>query len=162
MVNDFNALLREVVREAEALGIPVSPKTDPEVRVNRRAVSRFGCCIRRGDGFQIELSDRLLTAGERACRQTLAHELLHTCPGCQGHGPIWKAHAARMNAAYGYQIARTGSCEALGVPDKSPVRHLVVCEDCGMEFKRARASLLVQHPERYRCGRCGGKLKRRF
>ena len=51
-----------------------------------------------------------------------------------------------MNAAYGYHISRTGTWEALGLPDQKPVNHLVVCERCGQEFKRARASNLVQHP----------------
>ena len=50
---------------------------------------------------------------------------------------------------------------ALGLPDQKPVNHLAVCERCGQEFKRARASNLVQHPERYRC-RCGGRLSLRY
>ena len=55
--------------------------------------------------------------------QTLAHEVLHTCPGCRNHGALWKEYAARMNGAYGYAISRTGTCEALGVADVRPVRY---------------------------------------
>ena len=77
------------------------------------------------------------------------------------HGARWKEYARRMNEAYGYAISRTGSCEALGVADARPVRHLVVCTRCGMEFPRSRRSPLVDHPERYRC-RCGGALQRKF
>ena len=132
-MNDFDALLVRVLDQARALKIPVSAQIRPHVTVNRRAMTRFGCCIRRGEAFEIELSQRLLEAAEGACLQTLAHEALHTCPGCRDHGQRWKAYAARMNAAYGYAIARTGTCQALGVPD---VR-----------------------PERYRC-KCGGALKR--
>lgn len=159
--NDFNALLREVVRQARALGIPVSPGLSPNVIVNHRATTRFGCCIKCGNAYTVELSHRLLTAGEQACRQTLAHEVLHACPGCRNHGARWKDYANRMNAAYGYRIARTDTCTALGIPDQRPVRHLVVCQQCGMEFPRAKASRLVQHPERYRC-KCGGLLKLQF
>ena len=160
-MNDFDALLVRVLDQARALKIPVSAQIRPHVTVNRRAVTRFGCCIRWGEAFEIELSQRLLEAAEGACLQTLAHEALHTCPGCRDHGQRWKAYAARMNAAYGYHISRTGTCEALGLPDQKPVNHLVVCERCGQEFKRARASNLVQHPERYRC-RCGGRLSLRY
>jgi len=64
-----------------------------------------------------------------------------------------------MNAAYGYAIARTGTCQALGVPDVRPERYRLVCQSCGAQFCRARASALVRHPERYRC-KCGGALKR--
>ena len=101
----------------------------------------------------------LLEAEERACMQTLAHEVLHTCPGCRNHGALWKEYAARMNGAYGYAISRTGTCEALGVADVRPVRYRLVCERCGQEFCRSRRSPLVDHPERYRC-RCGGVLRR--
>ncbi len=158
-MNDVDTLLARVVAQARALGIPVSRRIAPHVRLNRRAVSRFGCCIRQGDGYLIELSERLLAAEERACLQTLAHEVLHTCPGCRDHGAVWKGYAAAMNAAYGYQISRTGTCEALGVPDLRPARYVLVCQACGQEFRRARTSRLVQHPERYRC-RCGGRLLR--
>ena len=114
-MNEFDALLARAVEQARALGIPVSARISPRVAVNRRAVTRFGCCIRRGGEYVIELSERLLEAEERACMQTLAHEVLHTCPGCRNHGALWKEYAARMNGAYGYAISRTGTCEALGV-----------------------------------------------
>ena len=158
-MNEFDALLARAVEQARALGIPVSARISPRVAVNRRAVTRFGCCIRRGGEYVIELSERLLEAEERACMQTLAHEVLHTCPGCRNHGALWKEYAARMNGAYGYAISRTGTCEALGVADVRPVRYRLVCERCGQECCRSRRSPLVDHPERYRC-RCGGVLRR--
>ena len=160
-MNDFDALLARVIGQARALGLPVSGRIDPHVAVNRRAVTRFGCCFQQGQDFRIELSERLLTAPEGACLQTLAHEVLHTCPGCRNHGQRWREYAGRMNAAYGYAISRTGTCGELGVPDERPVRHLVVCTSCGREFPRTKASPLVLHPERYRC-RCGGTLLRKF
>ena len=143
-MNEFDALLARAVEQARALGIPVSARISPRVAVNRRAVTRFGCCIRRGGEYVIELSERLLEAEERACMQTLAHEVLHTCPGCRNHGALWKEYA---------------TCEALGVADVRPVRYRLVCERCGQEFCRSRRSPLVDHPERYRC-RCGGVLRR--
>ena len=160
-MNDFDALLARVRAQAEALSIPVSPRLSPHVVVNRRAVTRFGCCVCRDGQYHIELTQRLLEAPERACLQTLAHEVLHTCPGCRNHGVRWKGYAQRMNEAYGYDIRRTGTCEELEIPDVRPVRHLLVCQSCGKEFPRAVASPLVRHPERYRC-RCGGVLRRMY
>ena len=158
-MNDFDALLVRVADQARALGIPVSERICPHVAVNRRAVGRFGCCVKAGQGYRIELSARLLEAGEEACLQTLAHEVLHTCPGCRDHGKLWKSYAARMNAAYGYTIARTSTCEELGVEDTRKIRYRLVCGRCGREFLRTRRSPLVDHPERYRCT-CGGKIQR--
>lgn len=160
-MKDLDGLLARVMEQARELRIPISDRIDPHVRVNHRAVARFGCCFRQGEGYFIELSERLLLAEDWACMQTLAHEVLHTCWGCRNHGRRWKGYAARMNEAFGYRISRTQTCQALGVPDARPVRYVLVCRTCGMEFRRVRASALVQHPERYRCP-CGGTLERRL
>ena len=153
-------LLAEVIAEARKLKIPVSDMILPRVKINSRAVSRFGCCTRRPDGrYEIELSARLLEASEHMQRRTLAHEVLHTCYGCRRHGQRWKLYAERMNAAYGYSISRTGSYEKAGI-EPPETKYLVVCTSCGAEFKRMKMSSLVQHPERYRC-RCGGDLQRK-
>ena len=158
----FDALLARVLDQARSLDIPVSGRIRPHVRVNRRAATRFGCCIRQEDGsFTIELTHRLLEGSDQACLQTLAHEVLHTCPGCRNHGARWRQWAERMNGAFGYRIARTGTCQALGLPDQRTARHLVVCTSCGQTFPRLKASPLVLHPERYRC-KCGGELVRKF
>ena len=157
-MNDPDALLVRVLAEAKSLGIPVSREIDPHVAVNTRARTRFGRCIRRSGRFTIELSERMLEAPERSCRQTLAHEVLHTCPGCQNHQVRWKSYAARMNAAFGYAIERTGTAEGLGVPDRREARYKLVCERCGAELTRMKKSPLIAHPERYRC-RCVGKLR---
>ena len=156
--SDINVLLARVIAQARAVKIPVSADICPAVVLNSRATGRFGCCTRKNGGYTIELSSRMLGAEERAVMQTLAHEVLHTCYGCTNHGKRWKGYAARMNAAYGYEIARTDSCEKLGVPDTKKVRYLLVCTKCGAQIRRSRRSPLVDHPERYRC-RCGGTLE---
>lgn len=157
---DTDKLLALAIGQAGALGIPISTNIHPHVALNTRAVGRFGCCSRRGNTDYIELSARLPAAGERAVLETLAHEILHTCRGCRNHGARWQGYAAKMNAAYGYHISRTGSWEAMGLPNPRPVRYLLACTRCGVEIGRVRASSLVQHPERYRC-RCGGALERK-
>lgn len=157
-------LLALVLRQARALGIPVSGNIAPAVRLNTRAKKRFGCCIgSRKSGFVIELSAALPAAGRAVCLQTLAHEVLHTCPGCQNHGPQWKTYAARMNAACGYHIHRLDKPEALGVqlPPAAPphYRWRVTCQRCGRQFYRQKASPLIRRPSAYRCAGCGGRLR---
>lgn len=154
---DLNRLLAAVISEAKQAAIPVSDRIVPAVKVNSRAKTRFGCCRRAGDDYTIEISAFLFHAGEKAVRQTLAHEILHTCPSCSNHGTLWRHWAAVMNRRYGYGIRRTDSPEHLGIPDERPVRWLVVCQRCGKEIPRMKRSPLVQHPERYRCS-CGGTL----
>ena len=156
---ELDQLLARVIAQARAVGIPVSDRICPQVRLNRRARTRFGCCIRRGGTYTVELSARLADEGsEDAVLQVLAHEALHTCYGCSNHGRRWKSYAAKMNAAYGYTISRTDKFEDLGLEDDRPVRYWVVCTLCGRRIPRMKRSPLVDHPERYRC-QCGGTLR---
>ena len=78
---DIDNLLRQVIAEATALGIPVSKNINSKVIINSRAKTRFGCCRKTAEGFVIELSDRVIAAGEKACREVLSHEILHSCWG---------------------------------------------------------------------------------
>lgn len=158
-----DSLLQQVIAQAKRLGIPVSERILPHVLINKRATGRFGACFanKRTGVFQIELSDILLRASEDACRQTLAHEVLHTCYGCQNHKKRWNRYAEMMNEAYGYQISRTDTPERLGVESKRVVRYMVACDNCGAEIPRARKSRVISHPEDYRCAKCGGHLSRK-
>lgn len=158
-MNNFDLLLEKVKKEAEKAGIPISKKIDPHIEVNTRAKTRFGRCIKRDGGFVIELSSVLLDAPEFSCRQTIAHELIHTCHGCMDHGDRFKYYAAKMNKAYGYNIRRTNSPEEMGVKDRSSeqAKFMIICRSCGKEFPRTRRSALTDHPSRYRC-KCGGEL----
>ena len=162
-LNDPDALLRKVLRQAVLAGIPVSGSIERHVSINTRARSRFGMCIKKDGRFTIEISSLLLQAPEQACCQTIAHELIHTCPGCDNHGPVFRRYAEIMNSRYGYTIQRTNSYEELGLQSRAPakkeIRYIVVCRSCGKQITRTRMSSVVSHPSRYRCT-CGGKLKR--
>lgn len=153
----LDELLFQVLEQARAAAVPVSGRIDPHVAVNTRARTRFGCCRTVNGAHRIEVSAVLLEAEEAAVCRVLAHEVLHTCPGCANHGPQWRRWAQVMSRRYGYDIHRTDSHDELGVPDTRPVRYLVVCERCGARMPRMKRSPLVEHPDRYRC-RCGGRL----
>lgn len=157
-MNDCDAFLRQVLSQAAALKIPVSGRIDPHVRINSRAVNRFGCCKYENGIYYIEVALRVAAGPEKSCREVLAHEALHTCYGCRNHGKRWREYARRMGEAYGYEIRRTSTNERLGVTEERPCRYVLQCEKCGMEFRRFRASPLVRAPGKYRC-KCGGALK---
>ena len=155
----IDGLMALVIAQARTIKIPVSQEIAAHVRLNRRARTRFGCCIRREGRYTIELSAQLAEQGsEDAILQVLAHEVLHTCYGCSNHGARWKGYAQRMNSIYGYRIRRTDNYEELGIEDHRPVRYYVVCAKCGRRIPRMKRSPLVDHPERYRCA-CGGALR---
>ena len=132
--------------------------------VNTRATSRLGLCRKKGNQYEIEISHLLLDerTPEDSLLDTLFHELLHTCYGCMKHTGRWKAYADRVNAACGRNIRRAAAIEDREIPEEllPKANYLVRCESCGNEYGRQKLSPLVTHPERYRCGKCKGKLIR--
>lgn len=155
---ELNGLLARVVEQVRQAGIPVPDNIDPAVLVNRRAKTRFGRCIHQGGINRIEVSLHVIAGGEEAVCRVLAHEVLHTCPGCRNHGERWKGYARRMKEVWGYDITRTDTYEGLGLEDGRTIRYLVICQRCGYTVRRMKRSALVDRPERYRC-RCGGEFR---
>ena len=128
---------------------------------NTRAVRRLGVCKKTGDRYIIEIASSLLDENipEAELYDTLLHELLHTCYGCMKHTGRWKALAAKVNAAYGTDIKRAADPDSDIIAKKPKYR--VVCPSCGAVYERYKRSALIQHPERYRCGKCKSKLEAR-
>jgi len=165
-INELDALVLSVAEEARSLGIPVSRRIK-KVVLNTRAKSRLGSCRRekkplQEEFFVIELSRRLGEAEVFKIKEVIAHELLHTCPGCMNHGKKWKLYAQMMNETFGYEITRTYTDEKMGIsplPSAEQYRYTVVCKGCGAVIRRKRRCPLVNHPELYRCGKCGGMMK---
>ena len=156
---ELNAQLAALAEELRGMGVPISREISPQVEVNSRAQRRLGCCIQKEGAFTIQVSARLLGQPE-LLRNTLLHELLHTCYGCQNHGKRWKAYAQRVGEALGVEITRTVPLEGPAQPlRQEPVKYLLQCQSCGRLIPRRRLSKAVKYPSRYRCP-CGGKLRR--
>ena len=83
---ELDGLMARLRRELISIGIPVSNRLEPEVRINTRARRRLGCCYYQSGRYWIEVSQAVLE-DEDLLKQTLVHELLHTCPKCRDHGP---------------------------------------------------------------------------
>ena len=135
--------------------------------VNTRAKSRLGSCKKIGFGsFEISISKFLLEdeADPQVLKNTIVHELLHTVTGCFSHKGKWKLLSQIVNENLpDYCVKRTTDFEDIGVekPVKEPVfRYILKCEKCGLEIRRQRLSKAVKNYKKYRCAKCGGKLKR--
>lgn len=157
---ELDSIFREMRAALAGLGIPISGSIDPRVRVNSRARRRLGCCYYQNGGYAVEVSASLLDQPE-LLRQTLAHELLHTCRGCRDHGERWKAYAQRVNEALNYSIQRTVQVgeEPQERLRREEIKYVLECQACGAKISRSRMSKVVKTPWRYRC-KCGGKLTR--
>lgn len=151
----------EICEQCKALKIPISKNINPEIAINKRAKSRFGACKKTDKGYLIEVSESILGLDVDRIKNVLAHEILHTCPGCYNHGKRWKAYASKLNVAYGYNIKTTTSYEEMGLhkPEKRiQYKYKIQCQKCGKTFYRQKRSKLITHIQNYRCT-CGGQLK---
>lgn len=134
------------------LGIPLGESIAEQVFINPRTKSRLGLCRCREKVYTIEISATLL-GKQDLVDQTLIHELLHTCPDCMNHGPLWKKYAAIARQAFGFDISRT--LQLSPVPRKH--KYQLQCVRCGKMYYRDRMCSLVKAPWRYRC-KCGGRI----
>lgn len=156
--SELNILMSELRCELLKINIPLSDKIQPEVLVNTRAKRRLGCCFFKNGVYTIEVAGSLMDSPEKL-RETLAHELLHTCPGCRNHGERWKAYASLVNEKLGFSIQRLAppTDESTDRLRHDTVKYVLECQSCGAKIYRARMSKAVKHPLLYRC-KCGGRL----
>lgn len=132
--------------------------------INKRAKTRWGQCQHRGVVDYINISSVLLDerVPVKGLQQTILHEFLHTAPNCQNHGYFWKNYAAEVNNRFGYNISRCNTEDEFQIPEDLRVRnsintkYTVVCEKCGHQIRRQRASNLTKNPSRYIHRACGG------
>ena len=91
----------------EVLGAGIEPGNIVSWVINRRAKTRWGMCTKNPDGTCIiQIAARLIEderISEQACKETMIHEILHTCKGCKGHTGLWLIYANIMNKKYGYK-----------------------------------------------------------
>lgn len=133
-----------------------------EFIANGRMKRKWGQCKLVPGGYSIYINASLLDEknSEEGLKNTIIHEILHTCEGCMNHGQMWKQLAEKVNKAYGYNIKRCSSADEKGVQVETlpKAKYTVICDCCGHVYIRTRMSKLIAHPERFACGRCGGNL----
>lgn len=160
-MKDFNELREQCICEVAGLGIALGRIASWSV--NKRAKTRWGLCRLKRDGsYEIEIAERLLVddrISEKACKETIIHELLHTCKGCMRHTGKWKQYAELMNRTYGYNIKRvTEGCEK-GVENhkvsEMAVKYVFTCGGCGATIYRKRDSKFTRNYRHYGCAKCG-------
>lgn len=176
MQKRLDEMFNECIDEMDAIDIPYGKIT--EVTVNYRAKSRWGQCQRRYDNgiiYKININADLChrEASERGLKETIIHEILHTCPDCMCHTGEWKRLADLVNDCYGYNVKRCNSSEDKGMsefykqhdrqgrPEKPVVwKYEIRCKSCGkIVGRKQKACKVTKYPQMYQCGFCRGKLE---
>lgn len=144
-MKDLNKLYKECLEELDSIGIEYG-KID-SITVNTRAKKRFGQCRIEKNAkewenrrYSINISAILLndTVSDESVKNTIIHEILHTCRNSFTHKEQWKRNTYKVKKYLGYDIKRS-SC------------YIYKCPSCGQVVKRMRASNFL---DRYKCGRC--------
>lgn len=163
-MRDLNIILKQCEDELDSLGIHYGNVVS--IKSNNRFKSKWGICkMKTGGNYVIEISNTLLNYGsEKGIKQTVMHELLHTCCYLDGHKDKWKMYANRVNCELGYNIKRTNSAKELGIDreviEKNNYKYILKCASCGNSIGFARKGKVVKYPQYYRCGCCRGLLTR--
>ena len=166
-MRDLNEVAKECMKMLDDIGIKYGKVV--EFKINTRAHKRWGQCKHVTGGYSININKIFLDEKNDidGLKNTIIHELLHTCKGCMNHGPEWKRLASKVNNVYGFNVKRCSNANEKGInEDTRPIRKIVEykyeiqCKKCGHIYKRAKISNIIQHPEQYRCGYCHGELKR--
>ncbi|MFB6072558.1 MAG: SprT-like domain-containing protein [Halobacterium sp.] len=153
-VEEFLAAAKVYARDVVDSYDLTASVSDLEWDVSKRAKRRAGAVTYRDDTpEEVTLTwEYFQEHGWGAAAATIRHELVHVHrineAGDASHGDAFRDLADRLQAPV--------HCETFADPN-----YWVECEDCGSEMPRYRKSKLVKHPERYRCGGCGGSLSSR-
>src|SRR5699024_4635554 len=105
--------------------------------------------------FSINISSRLLQddISDTACKNTIMHEIIHTCNHCFNHGNEWKHISNIVNDCYSfYNIKRCTSPEEKGINEnieKKEAKYILRCTKCGKLFYKNRMCKVIKYHELY-------------
>lgn len=169
-MKNYRKLFDACLTELKRINMDISDDI-VRVSVNGRLSRALGRCKARYSPitgnysmYEIEINPCMLgdDVEDKVTKNTIIHELIHTCPGCMNHGHEWKRRADRVNRMLGYNVQRVTESEKLesaGVELKRrEFKYALVCEKCGAEIKRKRWSSALENPSAYRHSGCGGSL----
>lgn len=160
-MKDFDKLIKTCLKEVKDAGI--TPGNIVEWTINYRSKQRWGQCTKKPNGdFTIQIAARLLEddrISEKACKNTIVHEILHACPDGTGHKGKWREYAEIMNKKYDYNIKRTTSGSEKGVEDYKScktlrTKYIFRCRYCGYTIGKKKMCKFTHYYKNYRCMMC--------
>lgn len=150
-MKDLKKLFDESLMEVKAAGL--QPGNIISVKPNKNMTKSWGVCssvMENGERkFKIDISTRILqdNVDDIATKDTIIHEILHTCPDGFGHTGKWAKYADIINYTYKgkYNIKRTTAIEEKGIEfDSSQYKYVIKCEKCGIQDGYTRKCNVVK------------------
>lgn len=168
-MRDYTQIAIEVMIQVREAGIV--PGDIKRIVTNSRTKNRWGQCRRilnRSTGkteYEIEIGEWMTDEKfpESLIRNTIAHEILHSCDGCMNHGAKWHRFATIMNQKYGYDIQTYVTKEEQAIRNEvEPVKYKYnfKCNKCGATVGKHKKCRFTEHTSLYWCSKCGGRFVR--
>lgn len=142
---DLNNLFKEVKEEIKDL-VPYSNKIDNNVKISKRAFRFLGRCSKNWlkDSYFITVSQPLLnTNNTKLIKETLIHELIHTCKNCFNHDNNFKYFMNTVNNRTDYNITiesnnKEYEKQVINFRKNNNPKYKITCAKCGMVTYRKR------------------------
>ena len=188
MEEELQKIYLECIEELNKIGINVLEDESVgkvEIHLSKRNNKRYGACkqeepnkstmyiekigkrknikYHRYNKHIIEISPWVMQLNKSIIKNTIMHEIIHCMPNCNNHGKNFREYAKYINEKLGYDISRVGNKKEdyeksnLKYIEDKEYRYKIECEKCKQTFFRQRYNKNLT--KKYRCGKCGGKLK---
>lgn len=168
-MRDLLQYVNECTNELDLIGINYTlPK---RWESSKRLTWKYGYCkislFRNKPTIEkIVISERLLDERipEHILKDTIIHELIHTCDGCYDHGSKFQSIARQINNAYGYLIeTRVNDADhkiVSSIYKPKERKYKISCPTCGKTWGYKIKSKAYKYPEKFICTKCKSKLVR--
>lgn len=159
LMRDLIQLTIDCIKELKAIEIPIQNDRIREIKFARLSSEDAGICtMYTNNTFRIKIS--LFFKNEKIdineLRETICHELLHTCPNCYQHTGKWIEYAKKIDATYGYEIVAYKT--DFDLKNKHiPVIHRLRCPECEgyWNIRKKCDWKKIQNGAKYTCVWCG-------
>lgn len=109
-IKKIKPLIEDCISKCQAINIPIAEEIT-FTSMNGERTYGITQLNRYTKEYTIKISKRLVK--EEDIKNTIIHELLHTCKGCLNHGYQWNAYGSRIERNYGYVIQRCDNKEVV-------------------------------------------------
>ncbi len=165
-MEDLISLFEQVKDHCRKAGLPIQ---ESNLKINVRLKRSLGRCCKQTSSknqefFLIEVSSLVLEMQNISLlRNVLAHELIHTIPGCYNHSTHFHQAAQKLNSyhlkLYAVKVKYNLAEYGLFYPNSPSYLYAIVCTQCQYTLYRQRMSKTLRHIERYCCPKCQGSLR---
>lgn len=167
-MKNLDKLFQESLADIKTIGIPVGNIV--KINVSNMKKNTWAYCYKiptmdgNNPNYGIDVSPRLVMddVSDQSLKDTIAHEILHTCKGCWKHQGQWKRYANIVNNFYKgkYHIQTRESPFDKGISLDESYRYVIRCNKCSKEVgihKKCKTLMTVKE-NRGGCI-CGGMFE---